>query len=96
MQTKENYYYLSSAFLFYLCSIKSYPLKHNNEELRNRNSRSFVILNSNNPTYRFILSKTFSCKSYGKTLENQHETRNDYRILVNRQRTAFKNSLIYD
>lgn len=29
MQTKENYYYLSSAFLFYLCSIKSYPLKHN-------------------------------------------------------------------
>lgn len=57
MQTKENYYYLSSAFLFYFCSIKSYPLKHNNEELRNRNSRSFVFLSSNNPTNRAILSK---------------------------------------
>lgn len=58
MQTKENYYYLLFVCIsFYLCSIKSYPLKHNNEELRNRNSRSFVFLSSNNPTNRAILSK---------------------------------------
>ncbi len=31
MQTKENYYYLLFVCIsFYLCSIKSYPLKHNN------------------------------------------------------------------
>ncbi len=49
-------------------------------------------------SYQSSYSKqvSFSCKSYGKTLENQHKTRNDYRIFVNRQRTAFKNSLIYD
>lgn len=57
MQTKENYYYLSSAFLFYLCSIKSYPLKHNNEELRNTNDCYLVTQFSKNPTNRFILSK---------------------------------------
>ena len=41
MQTKENYYYLSSAFLFYLCSIKSYPLKHN---MKNSEIRTIAIL----------------------------------------------------
>lgn len=68
MQTKEYYYHLLFVCIsFHLCSIKSYQLKHNNEELRNTNDCYLVTQFSSNPTNRFILSKlSFHAKATKK------------------------------